>query len=444
MRSETSRHLGAALIVALAYLLVGMLSRNLAHAATQTMPVWLGAGVIFGALLVCARSRWPAIVGASLLAAFVWGMAAHDLAPGAALLFGVIEVASAAAGALVAARATRAPADTDSLSGAAGLVAGAVLTAVAGATLAAEFWHWQRPDSIYGNEWQAWAFSTAVGILLVVPVITNFRSFRIRRSGGMPMAQFLAGGAAFAVFLLVAWIVFGPGIHQRFGPLAATFAYIPMPFLIVTLMLWGPRGGSLATLAGAILIIARTAAGGGPFAVADAFEGEAAIEVQAYIALWAVLILFAGGLAASRRQALAAAQAWRLRYERTLQATGVASVEFDAVTGAATWGPSAAAVLGSEVENIASIADWHARIDDAERALAESCWHAVAQGQRPASSDMYGIRLGGRSLAIQARLAAILGPDQAVEQIAGLIRLVPVDDGGALHSGARPGGAAHG
>ncbi len=430
MRSETSRHFALAVTVGLAYLIVGVLSRTLAQAATQTMPVWLAAGVIFGALTLAARERWPAILAASIVASGIWGMAAHQLGLGQALVFAAIEVGSAAAGALLAARVGR---DAESLRAVIYLICGALLTAIIGATLAAEFWAWQRPDSVYDFEWQAWAFSTAVGCLLVAPVLTTFRGFQVKRSGGMPMAQFGAGAATFAVFVIAAWIVFGPDATQRFGSMAATLTYIPMPFLVLTAILWGSRGSALAALIGALLILTLTAAGDGPFTVIDAYEGEAVIEVQAYIAMWIILVLLAGGLAASRRQALAAAQAWRLRYERTLQATGVASVEFDAVTGAATWGEAAAAVLGADIFNIGNIADWHARIDQAQRASSQAGWQAVSQGQRAASTDSYSVRLGGRSIVVQARLAAIRGPDQAVEQVAALVRLVQGDDSEAQH-----------
>lgn len=418
-----------AVTVALAYWIVGLLSKTLAHAGTQTVPVWLAAGVVFGALLVAPAGRRGAVLLGTAIASYAWGLWAHRLDAGAGLVFALIELASIAAGAWVAQRAGRGGAHGVREAG--WLIAGAALTAALGATLAAEFWRWQRPGALYGAEWRAWAFSTAVGVLLAASVIAAFRGFRVKRSGGMPMAQFVAGAVAFVAFAAIAWIVFGSGVQQRFGTVAATLGYLPMPFLLLAAMVWGPRGGALAMLAGALLVIGMTAAGGGPFAVADSFAGEAVIEVQAYVAVWSALMLLVRGLSESRREARAQARDWQLRYERILGATGTASVEFDAVTGAAVWGEQAAIVLGREVLQLPQASDWHACIDAPERALAEAAWGAVAQGRQPSNSSLYTVRLGGRVLAVQAQLAGVQGPDGAVERVAGLLRPVDAAQGGS-------------
>jgi|GEM_PF-531252 len=422
MHEKTPNFMGTAAAVAIAYWIVGALCRGLVNADTQTVPVWLAAGVVFGALQVVSASRRTAVLAGALVASYVWGLTAHRLNAAAGVPFALIEVASAAAGAWVARQAARGTAN--GLGEAAWLIGGALLTAALGATLAAEFWRWQRPGAVYGAEWRAWAFSTAVGVLLAAPVIAAFRGFQVKRSGGMSMAQFGAGAVAFAVFLAVAGIVFGTGVQQRFGTVAATLGYLPMPFLLLSAMVWGPRGGALAMLVGALFIIGLTAIGGGPFAVADSFAGEAVIEVQAYVAVWAALVLLARGLSESQREAKARARDWQLRYERILGAAGVASVEFDAVTGAAVWDAHAAAVLGTEVFALQHAADWHARIDAPDRALSEAAWNAVARGQQPESTGVYTVRLASRVLAVQAQFAAVRGPDGAVERVAGLLRPV--------------------
>lgn len=423
MPEKTPSFIRTAATLMLAYWIVGLLSNALAHAGTQTVPVWLAAGVVFGALRVAPPGLRGAVLLGAAAASWAWGLAVHRLDAGAGAVFALIEVASIAAGAWVAQRAGRGGAPGVGQAG--WLIAGAALTAVLGATLAAEFWRWQRPGALYGEEWRAWAFSTAVGVLLAAPVIAAFQGFRVKRSGGMPMAQFIAGAVAFVTFAVVAWIVFGGDVQQRFGTIAATLGYLPMPFLLLAAMLWGPRGGALAMLAGALLVIGLTAAGGGPFAVADGFAGEAVIEVQAYVAVWAALVLLARGLLESRREARAQARDWQLRYERILGATGTASVEFDAVTGAAVWGEQAAVVLGREVQPLVQVSDWHACIDAPERAIAQAAWEAVTQGRQPSNSSLYTVRLGGRVLAVQVELAGVQGPDGTVERVAGLLR--PVD-----------------
>lgn len=431
MHTKPSNFTGITAIVAIGYWIVGVFCLSLASADTQSVPVWLGAGVVFGALLVAPEGYRAAVLVGAFIASYAWGLLAHGLHAGAALPFALIEVVCAAAGAWVAQRSG--PNGANGLTEVSWLIAGALLTTLIGATLAAEFWRWQRIDAVYGIEWRAWAFSTLVGILLAAPVIAAFRGFRVKRSGGMPMAQFGAGAVAFAAFLVIAWIVFGTGVQQRFGTVAATLGYLPMPFLLLSALVWGPRGGSLAMLAGSLLVVGKTAVGGGPFAVADGFAGEAVIEVQAYVAVWAMLVLLARGLSESRREAKAQARNWQLRYERILGATGTVSVEFDAVNGGAIWGEQAAAVLGGETLALQNASDWHARIDAPDRALAEAAWNAVVQGRQPSDTSVYAVRLGGRALAVQVQLAAVRGPDGAVERIAGLVRPMESVTGRSQH-----------
>jgi integral membrane sensor domain MASE1 len=409
--------------VAVLYLATGFASEAVARSATESVPVWLASGVMFSALLVCARWSWPSILAGGWLAATAWGVIAHGLGAGGAIAFGAIEALSMAVGAWVT---TLGRHDLERPPGAALLIAGALLAASLGGLLAVQFWAWQRPGADPWNEWLAWTFSTGVGLLLVAPLVVAFRGFRVRRSGGMPMPQFLGGGLAFLAFVVTVLVVFADGVDDRFGALASTLAYLPMPMLIIAALLWGPRGGSVAMLLGALLIVLRTARGGGPFAVVEDFTGEAVIEVQGFVAVWAVVMLLMRALSEGRRASLLQAQSWRLRYERTMLAVGVASVEYDAVTGRATWGEGAALVLGPAVGNVDTVSDWLDRIDTAERGLVQANWSAVARGDLSASEQDYAVHLGGgRTTRVNEQLANVRGGDGNVEQVVALLRLLP-------------------
>src|SRR5690349_13210348 len=91
-----------AALVAVLYLATGFLSRAVAEAVTQTTPVWLAAGVLFSALLVAARWKWPAILVGGIIAAAIWGSIAHGLGWGASLVVSAIESVSMAIGAWIA------------------------------------------------------------------------------------------------------------------------------------------------------------------------------------------------------------------------------------------------------------------------------------------------------------------------------------------------------
>jgi integral membrane sensor domain MASE1 len=414
------QQLRQATLVAVLILFAAFVSRSLAEASVETLPVWLCSGVTFAALLVGARWTWPATLVGAGVALAIWGVVGHQLGPGPALVFGAIEIASMGVGAWIA---TLDRHDPESATGAALLIIGALAAAALGGTLAVEFWRWQRPTAAPFDEWIAWTFSTAVGLLLVAPLAVAFRGFRIKRSGGMPMAQFLGGALAFGAFIIAVLVVFADDVEQQFGDLASTLAYVPMPFLLITAVLWGPRGGAVATLLGSLLIIWKTAQGAGPFAVNEDFVGEAVIEVQGFIAIWAMVFLVARALSEGRRLALEQARSWRLRYERTLRAVGVATVEYDAVTGRATWGEGAALVLGASITNVSTIAEWLDRIDPAERGLAQATWSGVASGELPGSEQEYAIRTpDGRVQRVREQLAGVHGADGKVEQVAGLLR----------------------
>lgn len=405
--------------VAVMWLALAWISQTTANAATQVIPVWLSSGVTFAALLVAPRWRWPGLLAAAGLAAVVWGLAGQQLAAGPALAYGAVEVVSMAAGAWVVTRVRHQPASPVAT---VGLLAGAGSASLIAATLNSVVWSWLRPVADFGSEWRTGCLSTLVGLLLIAPLVTAFRGFRVRRSGGLPMAPFLGGAAAFAAFLAITLLVFSTQAQQRWGEVAATLAYLPMPFLLVASLLWGARGGALATLLGALLIMGRTAAGGGPFALHEGFSGESMIEVQGFVITWVGVLLLTRALAEGRRMALARARDWQLRYERTLRAVGVASVEYDAVTGSATWGEGAAAVLGTAAAAAASLQDWLDLIDPAERGLVQAAWQAVAEGRRGGSEQSYTLHLpDGSTCRVRERLAAVRGGDERVERIVGLL-----------------------
>jgi integral membrane sensor domain MASE1 len=414
------QHLRRAAVVAALFLLTAFVSRLAAHADTMAVPVWLASGVTFAALLIGDRWSWPATLVGAAVASLVWAVAAHGLGPMPAAAFTGIEVVSMAVGAFIARLGRREP---DSFTGVALLIAGMLAASALGALLAVELWHWQQPGAAAGREWMAWASSTMVGLLLIVPVATSFLGFRIKRSGGLPMGQFLGGLLAFGAFVVAVLVVFADHSGQRFGSIASTLAYVPMPFLLVASLLWGARGGTLAILLGSLLIIGRSAHGFGPFSIIEGFPGEAVIEAQGFVATWAAVLLLLRALSEGRQSALLRARDWRLRYERTLQAVGVAAVEYDAATGQALWGEGAAEVLGSAVEGVNSVGEWLDRIDPGERALVQATWSAVARGELASSEQTYQVQLPeGGSLRVRERLAGVRGGVGEVERVTALLR----------------------
>ena len=151
-------------------------------------------------------------------------------------------------------------------------------------------WMWVGEPLPWIRTWVHAFVGVWVGALLVTPLVIAYANFRARRSGGMTMLKFGAGAPAFAAFLTFASLVFQGNVSERFGPsLGPTLTYLPLAFLVLVALIWGERGGLLAIALGAAFMIGWTAAGRGPFASSEGFPGEALLEVQAYVAVIALL-----------------------------------------------------------------------------------------------------------------------------------------------------------
>src|SRR5262249_58168826 len=89
-------------------------------------------GVLFSALLICARWSWPAILIGGGIAATIWIVIAHGLGWGGALAGGAIESVSMAVGAWIA---TLGRHDPRRPAGTALLIAGALIGSALGGVL---------------------------------------------------------------------------------------------------------------------------------------------------------------------------------------------------------------------------------------------------------------------------------------------------------------------
>ncbi len=393
---------------------------------TQSSAVWLATGITFGALLIARTKTWPAItLGAALATAVLGLIDGQAFLPSVA--FGINEALSAALGAWVAKilRMPSASAHVDPVKAYAALLLGALITSALGASVAIGIWSITLPELVLSIEWRVWLCTTFVGILLVTPLITSFADFRPKRSGGMPMARFVTGAVVYLLFFVVAALIFSNDVSDRFGAaLGPTLTYLPLPFMVMTAMLWKDKGGSLATLVGALALIIWTNAGGGPFAELEGFRGEAVLEVQGYVAAMALLVGFVTALGTLGEQALAQAQAWRTRYRQVLESTRTVVVNFDAHTGLAQWGDGASELLRTDTSTLPGIKNLidHAELQD--QAALQADWQDLIQGQRNHVLWKTTMRWSNGNLAsVTARLSSVQGGDGQIEQVAALLEV---------------------
>lgn len=415
------RQVTRAVVAGALWLLAAGVSSGLAHAATQNVPVWLSSGVTFAALLCAARGQWLAPLAGVALASVIWDVSANGLGFQYAVMFALLEILSVSLGVWIASHGSSA---TRRLGGTGFQLGGMAVSAVVSATLRSAIWDWLGRVGDFSAMWHGALLSSFTGLLLVVPMVLAWCDFRPRRSGGLPMAQFVGGALAFGVFAMTAMAVFGGSAPERWGSVAATLAYLPMPFLLLACALWGRRGGTLAMLLGALLVIGHTARDTGPFAVSESFPGELLLEVQGFVIAWAVLLMVLHALSEGHRLAWRASRDQQLRHDRILGAVGAAGVEYDATSGDAIWTDGAAMVLNTNAPLAANVSAWFDVIDPSERQLASAAWEAVAKGRCAASEQTYTVRLPGAPVQIvRERLAAIHGREGRVDQVVALLTL---------------------
>ena len=386
--------------------------------------VWLASGLTLGLLLVLPRSRWlPVVAGAAAGAAiFSW-----IIAPGAVTYasgYAALEVIAALAGAWAAGQVGGMPMRLDSPRQLAAVVVGAIVLALVGAGLATA---WSVAAGGQGAlaTFAVWALSNIVGVLLVAPVIVTWAGFRVKRSGGLPMPQFIAGAIACVLFLGSLQILFGGISIQRFsGSIGTTLTYPPILFIAVVALMWGARGASLAAFAGALIALFDTVHGKGPFASIEGFLGEANLEVQGYAVVVALTGLLIAVLAARERNAWRAARDWRTRFEAAIGAHRLVAYEWDPVSNALVVTGDTAALIGIPASRIATLADWMAGVAPEDRDSVATAFALRAEGAA-APALRYRIARGdGVPVTLVDEAQAIHDHDGTLYRVTGLVRAV--------------------
>ncbi len=125
-----------AAVVALAYLALAGLSWLLAYAPTDAWSVWLATSLTLGLLLVVPRPRWPAVLAGAAVGAATFSLLTDTGRYVWAIGYAAIEVLSAVAGAWVAAQVRPLPLKLERPRELAALVVGAIVTALVGGMLA--------------------------------------------------------------------------------------------------------------------------------------------------------------------------------------------------------------------------------------------------------------------------------------------------------------------
>jgi integral membrane sensor domain MASE1 len=357
-------------------------------------------------------------VGGAFAGAFVFALV---LGGGLAEAFGygVIEAVSSGVGAWVGQSIAGRPPNLGSPRDVAALVAAVVVGSLLGGVAAAA-WSAADESAPFAEVLHVWASSCIAGGLLVAPLVIAWHGFRARRSGGLAMPAFLAGAVMAVLFLGGVWLHFA---SLGESGLADELTYLPLLFLVVVALLWGARGATLVAFAAALIAVAYTVAGRGPFVGAEGVLGEDVLEVQAYAATMALAALVVAALAAGQRRAMLEARDWRTRFEAAIGAHGIVAYEWDPASGRLVLTGDTDRMLGRAAQRYATLADWLSAVESRDRDEVQRRFDARASGPVEVDAISYALTTAaGPAVAVIDEARAIRDHDGTLHRVVGIVR----------------------
>ena len=264
-----------------------------------------------------------------------------------------------------------------------------------------------------------------VGTLVVAPAIIAWAAFRPKRSGGLSRRDFRLGLAFFTLLLLTLFSVFGNRVIEIFPEyVRLALTYLPEPFVVLTALAWGVRGGSLSLLALAAISLHSMSNGDGHFISQRNGLEESIYELQLYLAITALMALLIASMRSEQERALRESDAWRVRYEAASTAAGQVVFDINPVTGGVVWGDNVEAVLGQPATNLASIDALTTHVDGTARARLRLMFDALraSESEAHAATIVWPGSHGATQVEFVAR--AISDFDGTIYRIAGMARVV--------------------
>ena len=296
--------------VATIYVVAGRLGLRFDAVAGFATLVWAPSGIALAALLLLGRHVWPGIA----LGAFTVTILAGATVPVAT----GITIGSTLAAVLAAWALRRMPGfrrELDHVTDVLALIlVGALLSTTISATAGAAslLLGGRIPLHDVASVWFAWWLGDAVGDIIVAPLLLAWAAggpirFDRRRA--------LEAAAVAAVLITITLVIFA-------GPPAAARSRFWQPYMLAPVIIWaalrfGLRGTTAAVACGAVIAIAFTARGAGPFARGSVQDDL--VFLQTFMALGASTFLTLAATTAERGRA-AAERAHMLERERQARA----------------------------------------------------------------------------------------------------------------------------
>ena len=412
------------LIAGLLFFGGGLVGNQFIDAQTHAAYVWPATGVTIGVLSLVPVARWvPYLVAFAIAATAVSLVFGEPI--GLSLAFATIELVCSGAAAWGLQRWIGRPPRLDSLRAVAlfvliGALGSALLSATPGAALVTTL-----QGAPFARGWGMWVLSNFVGTLLVAPAIIAWSDFRPKRSGGLGQRDFRLGLVFFILLLLTLFAVFGNRVIEIFPEyIRLALTYLPEPFIVLTALAWGVRGGSVSLLALAAVALHSMSRGNGHFISQASGLEESIYELQLYLAITALMALLVAAMRSEQERALRESDAWRIRYEAAATAAGQVVFDVDPVSGAVVWGDNVEEVLGQPAARLASIDAVTTHVEGAARARLRLMFDALRASESEAHAATI-VWPGGRGATqVEFIARAIADFDGTIYRIAGMARVI--------------------
>ena len=412
------------LVTALLFFGGGYIGNHFVSPETHAAYVWPATGVTIAVLSMVPIARWTAYLVAIAVAALGVSLV-YGESIGVSLVFAAIELATSGLAAWGMQRLLGCPPRLDSLRGVAifffvGALGAALLSGLLGAAVLS-----RGQGAPFLSALGIWVTSNTVGTLVVAPAILAWAGFRPKRSGGLPRRDFRLGLIFFTLLLLTLFSVFGNRVIEVFPEyVRLALTYLPEPFVVLTALAWGVRGGSLSLLALSAVSLHSMSHGDGHFISLRNGLEESIYELQLYLAITALMALLIAAMRSEQERALRESDAWRIRYEAASTAAGQVVFDIDPVTGGIVWGDNVEAVLGQPAAKFASIDALTTHVDGSARARLRLMFDALraSESEAHAAVIVWPASHGATQVEFVAR--AITDFDGTIYRIAGMARVI--------------------
>jgi PAS domain-containing protein len=270
-----------------------------------------------------------------------------------------------------------------------------------------------------------WVVSNIVGTLIVTPAIIAWSDFRPKRSGGPQRRDFRLGLVFFVLLLLTLFLVFGNRVIEIFPEyVRLALTYLPEPFVVLTALAWGVRGGSVALLALSAVALRSMSLGDDHF-ISQASGLEVSIyELQLYLGITALMALLIAAMRSEQERALRESDTWRVRYEAAATAAGQVVFDVDPESGRVAWGENVEDVLGLPAANLGSIEAVTTHVDGTARTRLKLMFDALraSESEAHAATIVWPGNRGATQVEFIAR--AVADFDGTIYRIAGMARVI--------------------